>query len=503
MNDIKRSVARGALWTLAANGGDRLLGIVSVSILARLLTPDDFGLIGLGFAAIAAVECLSAFGFDWALVRQPNLTAEHLNTGWTLRIIVNGVVAALVLVLAAPAAGYFHEPRLEGVIWVLAACKLVSGFENIGMVIFRRELRFEKEFQLLLATRLINLAVVLPVAFFFRSYWALLAGLVTSRIAAVAVSYMLQPFRPRFSVAAYRALISFSVWLQANGILLTIRSRAADFVLGRVVDARAVALFSMSSEIANLAVTEIAAPINRAVFSGYSTFSNDRDRLGDAYLSVAGIIWLVCLPIAAGIACTAPQVVLLFLGEQWLGAVPVLQMLALGGLATVMTANTQFVFMAIGRPAINTWVSLASVVLLVPVLILLTQWDGVRGAAIGYAAAMGAAVPLVFWWLHRAIGLSFARLARHSWRPVIGALAMVVVVVAIRPQELHIDFFVNVLDLAQLAGIGALVFVASVYVLWRISGRPRGAETQLIETAGAIVRRADTSTVRRPIPESR
>lgn len=487
MSDVRRSVMRGVVWTVLANGGDRILGLIGVSILARLLAPGDFGLLGMGFAAIAAVECLTALGFDWVLVRHPDLQDKHLNTAWTLRLIVDAVAALTLVALASPAAEYFHEPRLANVIYVLALCKLMHGFQNIGMVLFRRELRFEKEFQLLFATRMINLAVVMPVAYFQRSYVALLVGLVVSRATAVAMSYVLQPFRPRLSLAARQELLQFSAWVQLDGVLQTIRERAPDFVLGRVVGAHAVAMFSMSSEIANLASTELASPINRAVFSGYSKFSADRDRLRDAFLSVSGLIWLVCLPVTAGIASTAHQIVMLFLGPQWMPAVTVLQLLAVGGLATVLTSNVQFLFLVIGRPAINTLMSLALVVLLIPAVIGFTLMDGVRGAAIGYVAATCVMVPPVFWWLGRVIKLERGDLSGRAWRPTVAAAAMVIVAYLMKPDELQTTFVANLVDLFEIAFVGAVVFVLSVFALWRVSGRPRGPETQLVDLARSML----------------
>jgi PST family polysaccharide transporter len=140
----------------------------------------------------------------------------------------------------------------------------------------------------------------------------------------------------------------------------------------------------------------LAAPINRAVFSGYSKFSSNLANLRETYMSVAGIIWLIALPVAAGIACTAPQIVILFLGSKWTEAIPILQILAIGGLASVMTANTQFVFMTIGKPAINTLNSLVTALLLVPSAIILSMKMGVVGAAYAFTGTVCTVLPIIF-----------------------------------------------------------------------------------------------------------
>ena len=314
-------------------------------MLARLLTPSDFGLVSIAFTAVAALDAFSAFGFDWALVRHPDLQNEHLNTAWTIRVIVGFGVFVVLLLLAVPVSRFFHEPRLKLVLVALGVSKVVQSLENIGMVLYRREFLFEKEFALQFWSRATNLAVSIPAAFLLRSYWALIAGILATRVGGVVVSYMLHPFRPRLSMAAKRELFGFPIWLQLNSALQMLRERSADFILGRTVGPHGVAIFAMSHEIANLATTELAAPINRAVFSGYSKLTNEIGRLREAYMSVAAMIWLIALPVAAGIACTAPQIVVVFLGHQWAEVTPVLQLLALGGFASVMAATSQFVFL--------------------------------------------------------------------------------------------------------------------------------------------------------------
>lgn len=473
-------MTRGAAWTLAATWGDRVFGILTVSVLARLLTPTDFGLIGMAVAAIAMVDAFTSFGFEWALVRQPNLEPKHLDTAWTLRVGIACGIFIVLMALAGPIAAYFQEPRLKAIVMILAAAKVVNSLENIGMVIFRREFRFEKEFALNMWTRLANILVTIPVAILTRSYWALVVGLVTSRVAGLIITYALHPYRPRFSLAAGRELFNFSFWLQVTSVIQMLKDRSTDFVLGRIVGAHGVAVYLMSHQVADLATSELSAPINRAVYSGYAKLAGDPGQLRNAYLSVASVIWLVALPAVAGLACTAPQVIVLFLGPQWVDAVPVLQLLAIGGLASVMVANTHSVFLTMGKPMLNTILSAVTVAMLLPSVIVFAKMFGVVGAAAAYAATTWITLPIIFWMLHRLIRVDFGQLFRRVWRTSFATAAMVASVLAIRQPPAE-GFGRNLVDLILYSAVGAAIYFICLYLTWRMSGRPEGAETHALD----------------------
>ena len=132
------------------------------------------------------------------------------------------------------------------------------------------------------ASLLWSIAVAIPLAFALRSYWALVGGIVAGNIAAVVVSYALLPYRPRFCLKSWRPLFGFSKWIQVSSMLRYVRDRGFVLVMGRVLDAGAIGLFSMAKEIGGAANQALIAPINRAVFPGYSRLSHDAERLRHA-----------------------------------------------------------------------------------------------------------------------------------------------------------------------------------------------------------------------------
>ncbi len=146
-------MAKGAAWMVAMRIAIRAIGLVSIVILARLLVPADFGLVALATMLYGLIEVMGQFGFDVVLIQNQSAGRRHYDTAWTLTVIRNLVLAGLLAAGAPWAAGFFEEPRLQSILYWLALAALVEGFANIGVVNFRKELRFHKDFGSGLATK--------------------------------------------------------------------------------------------------------------------------------------------------------------------------------------------------------------------------------------------------------------------------------------------------------------------------------------------------------------
>ena len=145
--NLGRRMAKGATWMVMLRLAVRSIGLINTFILARLLLPEDFGLIALAMVTITLLDTLSEFGFETALIRDQKTTRAHYDTAWTVAVIKGILVATLLFVAAEPIAGFFDEPRLVWVIRALCVIPLLEGFKNIGVVNFTKNLNFRKEFQ--------------------------------------------------------------------------------------------------------------------------------------------------------------------------------------------------------------------------------------------------------------------------------------------------------------------------------------------------------------------
>ena len=486
---IGRSMAKGAAWMVAMRLAIRLIGLVSTIILARLLVPADFGLVALATVFYAIIELASQFSFDVMLIKEQKADRSYYDTAWTLSILRGVGGAALLVAGAGLTADFFDDPRLESVVYVLALVAVAEGFVNVGIVDFRKELNFDREFRYLVSVKIAAFLVTIFLAFLLRSYWALVFGMFSGVIARLCLSYWMHPFRPRWSLAKWREIMNFSKWLLFTNFIGIFRDRGATFVVGKIGGAETLGLFLVAHEIATLATSELAAPIRRAVLPGYAKLAGDANRLKEVYLDGLSLTIMAALPIAAGIGLTADLLVPIFLGAKWLAAIPIIQILVIRGVLEVCLANTQPLVNAMGHPHLNTHVQSIAMVCEVPLLIFFTLEWGAHGAAAAVAVGAGTLVITYSIVLSRLIAVGWNDLLGAVWRSLFAVAVMTLAVFAVSETWVPSDAMPwLILKLAVEVAVGAVVYTATHLAVWRLCGSPTGAESYVL----AALRSAST-----------
>jgi len=478
---IKAQIARGIAWMAGARVSVQVLGLISTMILARLLTPADFGLIAMAMSVVALLETLSYFGFEMPLIHKQDATREDFDSAWTLNIILAGVVCTMIALVAPYAAGFYSEPRIEVILYCVAAGHFFLSFQNIGTVIFRKQLNFKRDFALQVAQKVSMLAVTIPLAFALRSYWALVAGMVAGNVAAVLVSYLFLPYRPKFCLRSGKELFGFSKWLQINSILQYVRDTGAVLVLGRLLDANAVGVFSLARETASLPSSTLVAPLNRAAFPGYARVSHDVQLLRDGYKSILGLVALVVVPATAGIAAVAALIVPVAFGPKWQAVVPFLALLSLSGASRSLTASTISVHYATGQPSKQTLTTGIQAVTLFPAVAAGVAYFGAIGAAWAYLLhSLLIFMPVCYWILLRTTPIRLSDVLEPVWRPILAAATMFVVTKPIADAWAVPDTLEALPRLIVVVLLGVVVYACGIALFWSIAGRPEGAEKALL-----------------------
>jgi lipopolysaccharide exporter len=374
------------------------------------------------------------------------------------------------------------------VVVTLGACSALQGFENVGVVNFRRELQFDKEFRYLLTKKLAGFIITVPLAFWLRNYWALVFGILATRAVVLVYSYIAHPFRPRLSLKAAPDLMHFSKWLMTLNLLGFLRERSADFIVGRLASSSALGTFSVAAQIASMPSTELVAPINRAILPAYVKLAHDKAALGEQYLSVMSMISLVAVPAVAGVAATAPFVVLLVLGPTWRAAIPALEILAFFGITQVLQTNAYSAFLALGKPQVFAKINTVHVVVLLSCLLLLVPRYGMIGAAWAYLLESVIVLPVNFGMITYFLGVRPFAFVTSVWRPLIAAAVMYAGVRWLRPADAETltSSVQAIAPLAKGVAVGVVIYLVTVLGLWVGSGKPGGAETWLINEVRTI-----------------
>jgi O-antigen/teichoic acid export membrane protein len=472
------SVMHGAALTIALRWTDRLLGIVSTLVLARLLVPADFGIIAMASLVVLLVDTLLDLGVSAALVQNRDADRHDYDTAWTLRLAQSTLAAAVVATAAPLAAGYFGDGRVEAVLWVMAISVLVAGFENIGIVSFQKNMEFGREFKFFFLRRLAGFLVTLALALLLRNYWAMVLGTLAGRLVGVGLSYGMHEFRPRLSLARLRNLWSFSQWMLVRNLGTYGAQQVDKIVLGPRAGATTLGAYNLADDIGAMPVTELLAPIGRVLFPAFVQAADDPQALRRRFTLAFGIQVLIGLPAGVGLALVAETAVPLLLGEQWLPAIPLLQILALISVATALTHSSGYLLLALGKVRLQALFVWGQFLLLAALLVLAFPEADAAGIA---QTRLGLALPAMLLFLAMALHavpvLRLADLLAACWRPVIatGLMALVLIQWPL-PASLPLA-----LRLLLEVAAGGATYAASLLLLWWFAGSRDGPEHYMID----------------------
>lgn len=483
-----RSVVSGAALYVGMRWFDRLIGVISTIVLARLLTPDDFGIVALASVVMGLAVVMLDLGIHIAVVQKSGLDRDDLDTAWTIRLIQNAIIAMGLAAIAVPAAGYYGDARLEPVLWVLAVAYLLDGFTGMGPVVFQKRQQYAREVAFYAAKRLFGFLVTMVLACALRSYWALVVGTLLGNVGGVVLSHLMYRQLPRFTLTRWRGFVGASFWL-ALRTMATFASQELDkFVVGRRDGTAVLGGYAIASQIAAMPTSELLAPLSRALFPALAAIKEDEAALSRMFLLALGIQCALALPAAAGLAMVAGDLVPVMLGETWVDAAPILAALALAFGANALTHSGNYLLMTLGRyraQSLLQWALAASLAVLM--FVAYPESGAVQIAWFRVALALGSILAITVLSLRCLPGVGIIDLWAFVWRPILATLTMVAVLAALAGPCSSLSPWAA-LSVKVLAGVS--VYAVTLLALWRIAGRPDGAERWMLGRLRALVSRA-------------
>ena len=381
---LSKKVIRGGIWVFALKITSRGLGFIKTIIIARLLAPEDFGLFGIAMLAISTLETFSQTGFQMALIQKKENVESYLDTSWTVSAI-RGILLFLILFFSAPlVATFFNSPKAILIIKVIAISTLISGFGNIGIIFFKKELEFHKQFIYEFSATLVGIIVAITLAFILRNVWAIVWGGLASNIVLLFMSYILHPYRPhvRFDKSEFKGLFGFGKWVLGSSILMFLITQGDDIFVGKLLGVAALGFYQLAYTISNMPATEVTHVISQVTFPIYSKLQDNIPRLREAYLKVLQVTAFLSIPITGLIFILATDFTMIFLGEKWMPMVPAMKGLVFWGLIRSIGATTGPIIYATGKPKILVKYQLFQLIMLIILIYPLTVSYGILGTAL-------------------------------------------------------------------------------------------------------------------------
>ncbi len=317
MSEAKK-VFKGALFLFSAKMIERSMGLVSTLILARVLVPDDFGLIAIAHLVIGFVSKSMQAGGGQYLIQKQDVSNSDINTSWTINLLLRGVIFALLLVLTPFASEYYSEPRLMMVIPILASMIIVGAFGNPYIAILQRNQDYSTIFKINIIKKVSSVLFTVSAALIFKSYWALILGHLVSSAVGTIISYTYIAYRPKFNLSGVKEQWGFSKWMLAKGVLGYTRGQMDTFMVSSFYSPSQLGGFHISKYIASMPGSEGIAPALEPLLATFSRAIKGVDEIKHQLCLVVIILIATSVPLSLFIYVFSKPIVLLILGQQWL-----------------------------------------------------------------------------------------------------------------------------------------------------------------------------------------
>ena len=460
--DLKRRSVRGGLMTLTSQGTQFLILSVSTVVLARLLTPTDFGLVAMVGAITGLGQAFADLGLSEATIQRKDITHDQISAlFWT-----NGAIGlALTLITAALApvlARFYREPKLIEITLALSLTFLIGGLRVQADALLKRQMRFSSLAVRDIASSAIAVCVAIVTAKEGLGYWALVALPLTLNLVQMALSWLMVNWKPSLPRrdANVGSMIAFGGNVAASYLMMNLNRSADNILIGWHLGATPLGLYSRAYNLLMLPVRQLSLPITSVAVPAFSRIQGDPERFARYYLRATNLIMWISAPVFGFLLVAAEPVIVLTLGHQWRGAAPVFQILVISALGQLLFDTTIWLFVSRGQSR-----RLLRLLLVVSPIIVgsfaLGLPFGINGVALSGSLVLIALLPWVLKFSFRGTTLSLRRLGRALLCPVAASMAGAIVsegaLHLIAPERIYSQLLVVALGFA-----GAFLLLALV-----------------------------------------
>jgi O-antigen/teichoic acid export membrane protein len=462
--DLAQKTLKGVFWSYSTFLGGKVLTFLSTIILARLLLPEQFGLIGYCLITIQYLDILNAAGINNSLIARRENLEEAANAAFVANIVLGLVSFGLTWVIAPAAAVFFKTEELVPVLRLMGLNLPLSGLGMVPDTLLQRQLRFRTRMLPEISKNLLKGLISIILAWMGMGVWSLVWGQLAGTSIATALAWILARWKPtwRFDAKATYEIATYGFHIVLLEIAGAFRSNVDYLLVGRILGAAALGYYTMSYRIPELLIRSVNIVVGRVSLPMMSIAQRDREQLRSFYFGYLRSLSMIIFPVSAGLALTAPIFIPLFLSEKWTPAtIPtMLVSLALG--IAAMGHIPGVLYKATSRPELLTRLNLIKVPFAVVVLWYATRW-GINGVAAGQIVISIFSLALDTLFANYVMRYSTADLMKAlapTFLSTIGMALALLVMVRILPISGLLAFILLVLA-------GALIYLIMLWLLAR------------------------------------
>lgn len=381
-------VVSGASFTMLGITLRTLLTIGSMAILARLLTPSDFGYIAMATTVTELAALFGSFGFSNILVQRKVITRLQMDTVFWTGLIVGVLLTGVVFSLSFLAERLFGDRVIGDILRILCLTFLIGSFTLVSDAIIARMMWFRLEFWIQMAAVLSRSLVAIVFAYAGFGVWSLVAGGLAGSIGSALLAFVAVPYLPRlrFHWAYLTSTWRTSGSYLGNSMLYYISMNIDVMLIGRQLGAQALGYYQNSRSLTDEVRARLAMPLQRVLFPAFSALQADRGRMQQSVVHSGRLLAAVIVPVGFGISAVADELVPVLYGPQWLDMIPVLSMFGLSAAVRGSTAIASSLFNSRDRVGLGFRYNVVGTIILI-VAVLVTLPHGIATVSAGVAAA--------------------------------------------------------------------------------------------------------------------
>ena len=390
-----KSFIRGVSWVSAARILFRFFSFVKIVILARILTPDQFGVFTIAYLVYGLSDIFTEIGIDMVLVQSKENLSKYIDSAWVVTII-RGIIMCLCIIVAAPFVSYFfhNKESLNLILWI-SIIPLIQGLINPAEVNFQKELLFKTEFFFRSIISIFEVTATIIIVLILKTPVGLVYGLILGVMFEMIISHILLKPKPKFIFHKEQISLFFhkGKWITYSGIFDYLYRNTDNIMIGRILGSSALGLYDLVYKISMLPITEVTDVISRVTFPLYVKLSGDNKRLKRAFLRTTLGTSLIILPIGIILFLFPKEIIGIVFGPKWIGGSLVLQVLAGFGIVRALSNSTSSLFMALTKQKYAAILSFVSFIILLVTIVPFIGIFGLVGAA--YSVIISSFVVLV------------------------------------------------------------------------------------------------------------
>lgn len=492
MSSVSHRTAMASLWTIGGKLLARMLDFVSLLVLARLLRPEDFGLVAIATSVLVIVEAILDLPLNQALIRQPALTDRMLDTAFTLSVLRGLAISLTMVIISWPIAFFYGDPRLVSLVAALSIAPSMRSLISPRMVLFMQRFDFKREFALDIVTKAASLMFALTVVLKTGSYWGLAVGAIAGPSAAAVTSYIFAPMRPHLTLSEWSRFRDMIGWNTVSQVLSSINWQLDRLLLPRFTSLSTFGAFSVADNLAGIPHQTFVGPLMRPLMAAFSSVGEHR-KLEAAYLKATSAITLVAAPVLLIIAFLAEPIVRITVGENWSLAAPILRWLCVVSLIGLPSTMMPALAMVMDNTRYVALRMLVEFAIRAPVTLVALAYFGLVGAIVSRLMAMFVAYAASMLIAKRLIGVTLGAQLNAFVRPLAASLPMIGFLACVQPILAPLPVGLNLVGGLALCGPAALmIFWACALVIWQHTERPDGLEAIVAKKLSPLKKRAIT-----------